>query len=77
MEILQEKEKRIFDLVKDSSNDDEAISSVKAKVLVQEVISTHQIQRDSIRQEIERVENVNKLCNLNLQMKIIEYLYRS
>jgi len=73
METLQEKEKTLLNLINENQNNGEH-DKEKIESALQDVISLHNALTEKMREEIDAMENANKLCNLNLQVALLQYM---
>mgnify|MGYP003578375553 CR=1 FL=1 len=73
METHNENENALLTLLKAKQNHEE-YDQTKLLQLLQQLHSSNQIQITQIQQEIDKVENINKLCNLTLQIKIFQFM---
>jgi len=73
METLQEKEKTLLNLINENQNNEEH-DKEKIESALQDVISLHNALTEKMREEIDAMENANKLCNLNLQVALLQYM---
>jgi len=73
MEELQEKEKTLFHLINESQNNGD-YDKEKINNLLTQVLTENTNQADQLTKEIEMIENTNKLCNLSLQISLLQYM---
>lgn len=70
---LSDKEKKFLELIQQNPGD-EKFDEAKLDQLIQASLAENNLQREELKKEIETAENINRLCNLNLQTLIIQYM---
>ena len=73
MELLSDKEKKFLELIQQNQGE-ERFDGAKLEQLIQSSLAENNFQREELKKEIEKAESINRLCNLNLQTFIIQYM---
>lgn len=70
---LSAREKKFLELIQQNQGE-EKFDRVELEQLIQGSLAENNLKREELKKEIETAENINRLCNLNLQTLIIQYM---